>query len=281
MRQAFDKEALAWIIESAMDAIITVDGSQRVVLFNAAAEKMFGCSAEEALGQPLDRFIPDRFRRAHQQHIEEFGQTQVTKRSMGALGAVYGLRASGEEFPVEASISHIEANGQKLFTVILRDITERRRAEEKLIEQAALLNYAQDAILVRGLDDHILFWNKGAERIYGWTAEEATGRDIKELIYRGDFSQFEEAKRAVIEQGEWSGELRQTASAPSRESEQTRRTSRWQSLPSPSALAPAVREIARRTARSAIKSPAQKRQTKSNARTGRCRIENPSGMRRA
>ncbi|MCG3159090.1 MAG: Sensor histidine kinase RcsC [Acidobacteria bacterium] len=209
MQQAFDKEALAWIIESAMDAIVTVDGAQRIVLFNAAAEKMFGCSAEEALGLPLDHFIPERFRHAHRRRIREFGQTQVTKRTMGSLGAVYGLRANGEEFPIEASISQIEANGQKLFTVILRDITERKRAEEKLIEQAALLNYARDAILVRGLDDRILFWNQGAERIYGWTAEEAAGRDIKDLIYRGDFSQFEDAKRAAIEQGEWSGELRQ------------------------------------------------------------------------
>jgi PAS domain S-box-containing protein len=200
---------MAGIIESAMDAIVTVDSSQRIILFNSAAEKMFGYSSEEALGQPLERIIPPRFRRDHQQHIEEFGQTKVTKRSMGSLGAVYGLRANGEEFPIEASISQMESNGQKLFTVILRDITERRRAEEKLIEQAALLNQAQDAILVRGLDNRILFWNQGAEHIFGWTAEEAIGRDVKELIYRADLSQFEDANRAVVKDEEWAGELNQ------------------------------------------------------------------------
>jgi PAS domain S-box-containing protein len=205
------RERLAGVIDSAMDAIITVDAAQRITLFNAAAEKMFGCPAAEALQQSLDRFIPARFRSTHHQHIEGFGSTHVTKRSMGALGAVFGLRASGAEFPVEASISQLESGGQKFYTVILRDITERRRSEEKLIEQAALLNQTQDAILVRSLDHRILFWNRGAERIYGWTAEEAMVRDIRELIYRGDQAPFERAERAVIKKGEWAGELHHVA----------------------------------------------------------------------
>jgi PAS domain S-box-containing protein len=205
------KERLAGIIDSAMDAIITVDSAQRITLFNAAAEKMFGCHSAEAIGQPLDRFIPARFRDAHRHHIAGFGTTHVTKRSMGALGAVFGLRADGEEFPDEASISQLESGGQKYYTVILRDITERRRAEEKLIEQAALLNQTQDAIFVRSLDHRILFWNWGAERIYGWTAEEAGCRDVRELIYHGDLAPFERAEVAVIGKGEWVGELRHFA----------------------------------------------------------------------
>src|SRR5690349_9157570 len=100
-----DSEALASVIASAMDAIITIDADQRIVLFNSAAEKMFDLPVEEALGQPIDRFIPARFRAAHRTHVPDFGETHVTKRRMGALGAIYGLRASGEEFPVEASIS--------------------------------------------------------------------------------------------------------------------------------------------------------------------------------
>ncbi|MCI0721285.1 MAG: PAS domain S-box protein, partial [Acidobacteria bacterium] len=207
-----DSEArAAGIIGSAMDAIITTDADQRILVFNAAAERMFQSSAVEAIGLPLDRFIPERFRSAHRQHIVEFGHTSVTKRSMGSLGAVFGLRASGEEFPIEASISQIEAGGQKLFTVILRDVTERRRTEERLIEHAALLNHARDAILVCDLDDRIHFWNQGAKDIYGWTAEEAIGLDPKELIFGGDASQFAQTKRAVIERGEWRGELRQVA----------------------------------------------------------------------
>jgi PAS domain S-box-containing protein len=123
---------VAGIVDSAMDAIISVDESQSVVLFNAAAEKMFGITEGEALGSSLDRFIPQRFRAAHKKHVESFGKTGVTSRNMGALGSISGLRADGEEFPIEASISQVQVAGQKLFTVILRDITERRRAEEEI-----------------------------------------------------------------------------------------------------------------------------------------------------
>jgi len=122
---------LTTMISSAMDAVISVDSDQRVIIFNAAAEKMFGYSASEALGQQIARFIPERFRTAHQQHIRSFGETGVTKRSMGALGKLFGTRAGGQEFPIEASISQMEVKGQKLYTVILRDITERQRAEEE------------------------------------------------------------------------------------------------------------------------------------------------------
>ena len=123
------KEQVAGIIESAMDAILTVDSEQRVVLFNSAAEKMFRFSADEAMGKPLDRFIPERFRGPHKGHIQDFGRTEVTRRSMASLGAIFGLRSDGEEFPIEASISQLESDGQKYFTVILRDITERKAAE--------------------------------------------------------------------------------------------------------------------------------------------------------
>jgi PAS domain S-box-containing protein len=124
------QEQIAGVIGSAMDAIISVDEDQRIVLFNAAAEKMFLYPSEEAVGQLLDRFIPRRFRAAHRGHIEDFGRTHVTKRTMGALGAIFGLRADGEEFPIEASISQLEFEGRKTYTVILRDITERKQAEE-------------------------------------------------------------------------------------------------------------------------------------------------------
>jgi PAS domain S-box-containing protein len=121
---------LAGIIESAMDPIITIDAEQRITVFNRAAEQVFGRPAAAALGQPIDRFIPERFRRVHAEHIRAFGRMGVTSRSMRSLGTLTGLRADGEEFPIEASISQVDVSGQKFFTVILRDITERERAEE-------------------------------------------------------------------------------------------------------------------------------------------------------
>lgn len=201
---------LASIIASAMDAIITVDDEQRITLFNAAAEKMFQWPAERALGQPINRFIPERFRAAHRKHIPEFGATQVTRRSMAALGTVYGLRTNGEEFPIEASISQIETHGKNFYTVIIRDITHRKQVEEQLREQAALLDHAQDAILVRDLDDRILYWNQSAERIYGWTAAEVLGKDVREVMYKQSAREFEKALKALKEGGEWTGELHHT-----------------------------------------------------------------------
>jgi PAS domain S-box-containing protein len=130
---------LAGIIGSAMDAIICVDEAQRIVLFNAAAEQMFLCPVADAMGQPLTRFIPERFRRTHAELIRTFGRTGITTRTMSALTPVFGLRAGGEEFPIEASISQIEIAGNRLYTVIIRDITERKRAEQTAQKQTAAL----------------------------------------------------------------------------------------------------------------------------------------------
>lgn len=176
------QERIEGIISSAMDAIITVDTNQRLLLFNTAAEKMFGYSAQEVLGQPLDRFIPERFRSAHQNHIPGFAQTQVTKRRMGDLGAIFGVRANGEEFPIEASISQIEAGGARIFTVILRDITKRKRAEDDLRSLAAIVESSADAIMGITLETVLTSWNKGAEKVFGYTAEEAVGQSLRMLI---------------------------------------------------------------------------------------------------
>jgi len=116
------------IVNSAMDGIITIDEDRRIVVFNAAAETMFRRKAEDALGESVDEFIPERFRGGHQAHIRQFGEAAVTTREMGRLGPISGRRADGEEFPMEASISQIEFGGHKLFTVTLRD-TERARAD--------------------------------------------------------------------------------------------------------------------------------------------------------
>src|SRR5205823_2685169 len=127
---------LAGIIGSAMDAIITINDEQRVIVFNKAAEQMFRCPASEVLGQPIDRFIPERFRHVHQQHIRTFGRTGVTSHSMRSPGTLAARRGDGEEFPIEATISQVEAADQKLYSVIVRDITERMRLEEALRQRA-------------------------------------------------------------------------------------------------------------------------------------------------
>jgi PAS domain S-box-containing protein len=183
------------IVESAMDAIVTVDEHQTVVLFNAAAEKVFRRPRAAVLGQKLDILIPERLRHAHHKHIDRFGATGVTSRRMGVATVLVGLRANNEEFPIEASISqHIE-NGRKLFTVILRDVTERSRAEEMLSRNEArlrgILDSAMDAIITVDESEDIVLFNKAAEEVFGRPRSEALGAPLSQFIperFRGTHS---------------------------------------------------------------------------------------------
>jgi PAS domain S-box-containing protein len=120
------------IVQSAMDAIITIDEEQRIVLFNPAAEKIFGYSADQVLGKPVTMLIPEQFREGHAAHVRRFFESGVVNRPLiGANGIeLKALRGSGEEFPIEASISQVTVAGERVGTIILRDITERRTSEE-------------------------------------------------------------------------------------------------------------------------------------------------------
>jgi PAS domain S-box-containing protein len=141
-------ETLTALVDTAMDAIVTVDTDQRIVLFNPAAEKMFRCSAAEAIGASLDRFMPGRFRSAHQGHLAGFRDSRRTSRPIGS--DVIGLRSDGEEFPIESTISQVTVAGRTLFTAVLRDISERRRAEAALgATNAELHRLSESLIMVR------------------------------------------------------------------------------------------------------------------------------------
>ncbi len=137
---------LAGIIRSSMEAIITVDEEQRIVLFNPMAEMLFGCTAAEAIGRPLGDFVPSRFRAAHEAHVRRFGVKGVTERQMGQQRVLHALRQDGTEFPIEASISQTQDGGSKLFTVILRDTTERVRAETALRHSREELQQLSDRV---------------------------------------------------------------------------------------------------------------------------------------
>ncbi len=122
---------LEGIITSAMDAIITTNERQRIVIFNRAAEQMFGYRPDQVLGKSLDLLIPPQHWEAHGKHMTLFGHSNKTSRPMGDNQPLTGLRADGTEFPIEASISQVEVAGKNYFTVILRDITRRIAAENQ------------------------------------------------------------------------------------------------------------------------------------------------------
>jgi PAS domain S-box-containing protein len=174
------------IVESAMDAIITIDASQRIVLFNAAAENLFGWPRDAVLGQTVDKLIPERFRLRHGGHIEHFGRTGVTGRRMGGPTVLTGLRADAAEFPLEASISQHQEEGGVRFTVIIRDVSARIEAEAMLARSEArlrgILDSAMDAIITVDDSQHVVLFNAGAEAMFGVPRADALGAPLASFI---------------------------------------------------------------------------------------------------
>jgi PAS domain S-box-containing protein len=142
---------LRGILDSAMDAIITIDQHQKIVLFNAAAESMFQFTQAEAIGMPVDAFIPERFRGSHGKHVRGFGESGDVARRMGAARIVTGVRRDGSEFPIDAAISQLADGDARYYTVILRDVSERvqahedlRRSKEELQELSSTAHIARE-----------------------------------------------------------------------------------------------------------------------------------------
>ncbi len=138
------------IVGISADAIISINEEQKITLFNEGAEQIFGYTAAEMLGRPLEILLPERFREHHHGHVREFGAGQDRARRMGHRRAISGLRKNGEEFPAEASISKYADRDSVVYNVVLRDITEQRRAADQM---QALYEEANQAVLAR---DHTL-----------------------------------------------------------------------------------------------------------------------------
>ena len=140
------QQRLASILDSAMDAIVTFDGAGAIELFNAAAEQVFACPAAEALGQPIGRFLSDGFCQALDRAVAEGRNGSSATRYLWTPGGLVARRADGREFPVEASLSQASVAGGALYTLILRDIEERRRAEGELRRLHEEASYLQEEI---------------------------------------------------------------------------------------------------------------------------------------
>jgi len=175
------------IVESAMDAIIAIDEARRIVLFNAAAEQVFRHPRAAVEGKPLEMLIPARFHAAHHGHIERFARTGTTSRRMGEQMVLWGLRAGGEEFPIEASISQHREGEHRLHTVILRDITARvqaedalRRSREELRELAAAAHTVREqekSRIARELHDELAQALTALKIDVGWVREKLPNPD--------------------------------------------------------------------------------------------------------
>jgi PAS domain S-box-containing protein len=153
-RRAAAQEAqarLSGTVDIADDAIISVDRAQRILLFNQGAERIFGYQAREVLGQPLDLLLPERFLEAHRRHIQEFADSPITvaSRRKGERREILGRRKDGSEFPAEASISKLTTDDEPILTVILRDITSRKRVEQRIAVVHAVTRILAEAPTIK------------------------------------------------------------------------------------------------------------------------------------
>ena len=172
----------AAILRSALDCIITFDLEGRIIEFNPAAERTFGYSMQEALGREMSELIiPETLRESNRRGLALYNVT-----TMGGMPGrrmeLTGMRADGSQFPVELSISRIQMDGKPMFTAYMRDVTERLEAQRITSELAAVVAHSNDAIVASTVDGEIVSWNVGAERLYGYSTDEAVGKRLDMLI---------------------------------------------------------------------------------------------------
>jgi formate hydrogenlyase transcriptional activator len=178
------------LFESAPDAIVVTGCQGEILRVNAQAEKMFGYSRRELLGQSIEILVPERFRDVHTGHRQNYS-AQPRMRPMGAGFELYGRRKDGSEFPVDIMLSPVEGEDVPVALAVIRDITERKRAEEALRDSEerfrSLVEGVRDyAIFMLDPDGRVVSWNPGAERIKGYRAEEIIGQRFSRFFTRED-----------------------------------------------------------------------------------------------
>ena len=188
------------LLEAVPDAMIAVDRDGNILHVNAQSEAMFGYSRDALIGQRIELLVPERYRGRHEGHRADYGE-QPKVRRMGAGLDLYGRRKDGSEFPVEISLSPVPSEGDALVLCAIRDISDRkkiedelRRASEELAQRtdrelwesrtrlAAIVDSSDDAIIGKSLEGVVTDWNRGAERMYGYTAEEIIGKPLITIV---------------------------------------------------------------------------------------------------
>ncbi len=166
------------VLESALDCVVTMNHEGRIVEFNPAAQTTFGYSRREVVGQPLgDLIVPPSLRKAHRAGLARYLETgQATV--IGKRLELTGMRSDGSEFPVEVAITRIGTQEPPMFAGYMRDLSERKRAEQSVQRLAAIIEHSNDAIIAVKPGGEVIAWNPGAETLYGYSAEEAIGRHV-------------------------------------------------------------------------------------------------------
>jgi PAS domain S-box-containing protein len=170
------------LVELAFDAFVSIDMNGTITGWNAAAETMFGWSRDEALGRQLaETIVPPSYRQAHRAGLRRYLETREAH-VLNKYIELAAIRRDGREFPIELAIWPVGSNGETTFCAFVRDISERKQAEETLARLATIVESSDDAMIAKSLDGTILSWNGGAERMYGYAAEEVVGTSISVLV---------------------------------------------------------------------------------------------------
>jgi PAS domain S-box-containing protein len=217
------------IVSSAMDAVISVNEQQRIVVFNRSAETIFQCPAEEALGSSLDRFIPEALRERHREHVRRFAQDGETARSTNSPAILSAVRTNGEQFPIEATISRLQLGRDALYTVILRDITERKRAEDALRESEERLSlFIEHAPVALAMLDTEMRYVRVSRR---WKLDYGLGdRVLRGLTHYEVFPEITERWKALHRRG-LAGEVLRADADPFERADGSMQWIRWEIRP--------------------------------------------------
>lgn len=172
------------VLDTARDAIISIDPSGCITLFNRAAEAIFGYAADEVMGKNVGLLMLSPYREEHDGYLETYQRTGNPK-AIGRIRYVEARRKTGETFPIELSVSETRVGKEVLYTAIIRDVTGRKEVEEARARLAAIVESTNVAIVGKSFDGRITAWNLGAERLYGYSADEVLGRDVSLLIPEG------------------------------------------------------------------------------------------------
>jgi PAS domain S-box-containing protein len=196
------------ILAVAADAIIVVDEKGRISVFNGAAELLFGYRADETLGKPIDMLIPDRYALAHREHLENFAQSSLSFKRMNDRGEIVGRRKNGEEFIAEASISKLVDGGFITLTVVVRDITARRRAEETLRQLSRAVEQSSNFVIITDVVGQVQYVNRRFLETMGYSIQELLGA-TPALWKSGKMTEDEytELWRTIVSGHDWRGEF--------------------------------------------------------------------------
>ena len=187
------------------DAIVNVDAERKITFFNRKAESLFGYRAEDVLGHPLDALLPERYRATHRAHIDSFERGRNPSRLMGERGEIVGLSRSGEEIPLEASITKVFIDGAPTFSAHLRDIRARKAAELELIESRerfrTVFDHAMEAIALLAADGRVIELNAATRALLGVNIR-AEGQLFWDLPWWPRRSERERAQARLDVQGQ-------------------------------------------------------------------------------